>query len=69
MNNSLPPALVLTKLVYWAGGVAQVVKDLPSKSETLSSNPRTAKKKKKNQSLLNNQGDILLCFAGGESRV
>jgi hypothetical protein len=30
----------------WAGGVAQVVQHLPSKSEALISNPRAAKKKK-----------------------
>jgi hypothetical protein len=31
---------------YWAGGVAQVVRHLPSKCKALSLNPTTAKKKK-----------------------
>jgi hypothetical protein len=32
-------------IFLWAGGVAQVVECLHSKSETLTSNPSTAKKK------------------------
>jgi hypothetical protein len=36
------------KMQTWgAGGVAQVVERLPSKHKALSSNPSTAKKKKK----------------------
>jgi hypothetical protein len=36
----------------WAGGVAQVEEHLPSKCEALSSNPNTAKGKKKRQAFL-----------------
>jgi hypothetical protein len=39
----------------WAGGVAQVIECLPSKSESLSSNPRATKKKKNKH--LNPRGD------------
>jgi hypothetical protein len=35
----------------WVGGVAQVVEDLPSKDEALSSNPSVAKKKGKERTL------------------
>jgi hypothetical protein len=31
---------------YWTGGMAQVAEYLPPKCKTLSSNPRTTKKKK-----------------------
>jgi hypothetical protein len=37
----------LIKEIPWTGGLAQVVAHMPSKQEGLSSNPNTAKKKKK----------------------
>jgi hypothetical protein len=49
-----PPSLTKYKAVVFryrlrAGGVAQVVEDLPSKYEALSSNPNTDRKKKKDR--------------------
>jgi hypothetical protein len=43
----------LKKQLLWAGGVAQVVECLPRKCEVLSSDPSTAKKKKKKDFQLN----------------
>jgi hypothetical protein len=42
----------------WTGGVAQVVEHLPSKHEVLSSNPSTAKKKKKETK---KENEVCLC--------
>jgi hypothetical protein len=42
------PSLNVYPLPSLTDGVAQVVKHLPSKRKALSSNPMTAKKKKKN---------------------
>jgi hypothetical protein len=46
-NSSRAPISKMTNTQKRVGGVAQVVKRLPSKYEALSSNPSTGKKKKK----------------------
>jgi hypothetical protein len=59
--QSQPKKIVSKTLSFWAGRVAQVVKCLPSKCETLSSNPGA---KKKNSIVLKSLGFVSSLIEG-----